>query len=138
MSFLVIKEGRTMRSFDDIYRNNNNELDDLGELGKLVRQCRETLRDDGPPVDAAALYAFIDGDLTGSEFAEVKHRIQTFRTWNHEYWEIRADIELAKNAPSTKTGCLAQTDGVSYRAGWSEIYALACRGGRILIDDMDF
>jgi len=65
-----------------------------GELAELIQQVRARLRDNGPKVDYAALFAYLDRDLPADQLQEVERYISTWRRWHDAYWELRAHFGL--------------------------------------------
>jgi DNA-binding NtrC family response regulator len=66
---------------------------EIGELGKLFQRVRSRLKEGGPEVEYAALYAYIDRNLRPEDQQRVERRISTWRSWHDAYWELRADLE---------------------------------------------
>ena len=114
----------------------NAESLELEELVESFRQMQKQLRDGGAPVDYAALYAYIDRDLSEQAMAEVKHRIRTLRAWFDAYWEVRTGVESALEVDSQVA--LPEEKQVLYEPGFRDIAVLAARGGKISFDGKDF
>jgi hypothetical protein len=66
-----------------------DDWEDLGAVGALFRYARDHLKDGGPPVDYAALHAYLDRDLSEQDMLEVQCRINIWKPWYDAVWEIR-------------------------------------------------
>ncbi len=66
---------------------------DLAALDQLIDHIRANLKEGGPPVDFAALHAYIDRDLSVGDTLEVQRRINTWKAWHNAYHETRTLLE---------------------------------------------
>src|SRR5690349_13671683 len=68
--------------------------DQLGELEGFLHNFGGHLRDEGPEVDHAALFAYIDKDLEPSQLQVVAHHIRSYRTWFNAYLDTMIDLKV--------------------------------------------